>query len=221
MNPPEFETVASRFGLRTPVFAVSLRVVDLRHLVVRTALTSRARDEMADVILQIGASKLAMSIGLAGLALTVGRRPGNLSLAHALWLLPLAILVVPPFVAIPVWSAGVDVAAPAAALGLPQPGPAPSAGATLPNWLEDHGREALVWLWMLGTASVLGRPPPRLGSAVPGGAARSACSRAGSSTAPISRTSPPSIRPSSRRRRRKSLASMAGETIRLRTNPGR
>ena len=115
---------------------------------------------MTDVILQIGASKLAISIGLAGLAWTAARRRGNPSLAHGLWLLPLAVLLVPPFVSIPVWSAGSDptgsVAGPVAAIGYPAAPPTPSAGAILLGWLRDSGREGLVWLWLAGTAAVLG-----------------------------------------------------------------
>ena len=111
---------------------------------------------MTDVILQIGASKLAISIGLAGVAWIVARRLGSPPLAHGLWLLPLAVLLVPPFVSIPVWSAGVDPVGPAVVTGLPEAEAAPSAGAILLGWLGSHGREALVWLWLLGTASVLG-----------------------------------------------------------------
>ncbi|WP_419939164.1 M56 family metallopeptidase [Candidatus Palauibacter sp.] len=115
---------------------------------------------MTDVILQIGASKLAISIGLAGVAWIaariVARRFGSPPLAHGLWLLPLAVLLVPPFVSIPVWSAGVDPVGPAAVTGLPQAEPTPSAGAILLGWLGGHGKDALVWLWLVGTASVLG-----------------------------------------------------------------
>ena len=111
---------------------------------------------MTDVILQIGASKLAISIGLAGVAWVLARRLGSPPLVHGLWLLPLAVLLVPPFVSIPVWSAGADPVAPLAAIGLPHPEPTPSAQAMLVEWLRSHGREALVWLWLLGTVSVLG-----------------------------------------------------------------
>lgn len=111
---------------------------------------------MTDVILQIGASKLAISIGLAGLAWVAARRCGKPSLAHGLWLLPLAVLLVPPSVSIPVWSAGIDPAAPVAAIGFLEAQPTPSRAAMLVGWLRDGGREGLVWLWLLGTASVLG-----------------------------------------------------------------
>lgn len=111
---------------------------------------------MTDVILQIGASKLAISVGLAAVAWIGARRLGSPPLAHGLWLLPLAVLLVPPFVSIPVWSAGVDPVTPLAAIGPPQAETTPSAGAMLLGWLGSHGREALVWLWLLGTASVLG-----------------------------------------------------------------
>ncbi len=115
---------------------------------------------MTDVILQIGASKLAISIGLAGVAWIVARlvarRLGSPPLAHGLWLLPLAVLLVPPVVSIPVWSAEVNPVGPLAAVGLPQAEPAPSAWAMLLGWLGSHGKEALVWLWLAGTASILG-----------------------------------------------------------------
>jgi len=111
---------------------------------------------MTDVILQIGASKLAISIGLAGVAWVAARRRGNPSLAHGLWLLPLAVLLVPPFVSVPVWSAGADRAGPVAAIGFLEAQPTPSAGAILVAWLRDGGKEGLVWLWLLGTATVLG-----------------------------------------------------------------
>ncbi len=112
---------------------------------------------MTDVILQIGASKLAISIGLAGVAWIATRRPGSPSLAHGLWLLPLAVLLVPPFVSVPVWSAGVDPVVPLApvAISLAHAEPTPSAWAILFSWFGSHGRETLVWLWLLGTASVL------------------------------------------------------------------
>ena len=112
---------------------------------------------MTDLILQIGASKLAISIGLAGVAWIAARRPGSPSLAHGLWLLPLAVLLVPPFVSIPVWSAGVDPVVPLApvAISVPHAEPTPSAWAILFGWLGSHGKETLVWLWLLGTASVL------------------------------------------------------------------
>ncbi|MCY3700497.1 MAG: M56 family metallopeptidase [Gemmatimonadetes bacterium] len=111
---------------------------------------------MTDMILQIGASKLAISIGLAGLAWVAARRCGKPSLAHGLWLLPLAVLLVPPFVSIPVWSGGVDPVGPVAAIGSLRAQPTPSAAATLLGWVREGGKEALVWLWLAGTASVLG-----------------------------------------------------------------
>ncbi|WP_428277496.1 M56 family metallopeptidase [Candidatus Palauibacter sp.] len=112
---------------------------------------------MTDVILQIGASKLAISIGLAGVAWIATRRPGSPSLAHGLWLLPLAVLLVPPFVSVPVWSAGLDPVVPLApvAISVPHAEPTPSAWAILFGWLGSHGKETIVWLWLLGTASVL------------------------------------------------------------------
>ena len=112
---------------------------------------------MTDVILQIGASKLAVSIALAGMAWIVTRRLGSPPLAHGLWLLPLAVLLVPPIVSVPVWSAGVDPVVPPApvAISVPHAEPTPSAWAILFSWLGSHGKETLVWLWLLGAASVL------------------------------------------------------------------
>ncbi len=110
---------------------------------------------MTDMILQIGASKLAISIGLAGLAWIAARRLGNPSLAHGLWLLPLAVLLVPPFVSIPVWPQTLDPVVPTTAMAVAQAEPTPSTGAMLLGWLGGHGREALVWLWILGTTSVV------------------------------------------------------------------
>lgn len=45
---------------------------------------------MTDLVLQIGASKLAISVVLAGLASALTRRFGRPELSHALWLLLLA-----------------------------------------------------------------------------------------------------------------------------------
>ena len=111
---------------------------------------------MTDLILQIGASKLVLSVGLAGVAWIVQRRLGWPSLAHGLWLLPLAALLVPPLVSIPIWPGEADPVAPVAAAGLLGAEPTPLAGAILVGWLKSHGKEGLVWLWLLGTASVLG-----------------------------------------------------------------
>ena len=111
---------------------------------------------MTDVIRQIGASKLAISIGLAGLAWIAARRRGNPSLAHGLWLLPLAVLLVPPFVSIPVGSAGIDPVGSVAAIGSLEAQPSPFVAAILLDWLRNGAKEGLAWLWALGTASVLG-----------------------------------------------------------------
>ena len=111
---------------------------------------------MTDLILQIGASKLVLSVGLAGVAWIVQRRLGWPSLAHGLWLLPLAALLVPPLVSIPIWPREADPVAPVAAVGLSGAEPTTLAGAILVGWLKSHGKDGLVWLWLLGTASVLG-----------------------------------------------------------------
>ncbi|WP_419950133.1 M56 family metallopeptidase [Candidatus Palauibacter sp.] len=111
---------------------------------------------MTDLILQIGASKLAVSLGLAGVAWIVQRRLGRPTLTHGLWLLPLAVLLVPPLVSVPAWPQAVGPVTPAAAMAVAHPEPMSSAGAILLGWLRDQGKEGLVWLWLLGTASVVG-----------------------------------------------------------------
>ena len=111
---------------------------------------------MTDLILQIGASKLAVSLGLAGVAWIVQWRLGRPTLTHGLWLLPLAVLLVPPLVSVPAWPQAVGPVTPAAAMAVAQPEPMSSAGAILLGWLRDQGKEGLVWLWLLGTASVVG-----------------------------------------------------------------
>ena len=111
---------------------------------------------MTDVILQIGASKLAISLALAGVAWIAARRLGSPPLAHGLWLLPLAVLLVPPVVSVPAWPEALDPVTPTAVMSLGQPEPTPSAGAILLGWMRDQGKEGLVWLWLLGTASVIG-----------------------------------------------------------------
>ena len=111
---------------------------------------------MTDLILQIGASKLAISVVLAVGILVLTRRVGRPALAHALWLLLLGALLVPPLVSIPLFppQAGPPAVVPVA--GFLEAEPRGLADSTLPGWLKAHGPSGLIWLWFLGTASVLG-----------------------------------------------------------------
>lgn len=116
---------------------------------------------MTDLILQIGASKLAVSVLLAGLAWTLQRRVRRPSLSHALWLLTLGALVMPPLVSIPVFSPGAAGAFPGAAGAFPQAADAftvaqpPSPGSAFADRGVFFGQSTVVWLWLAGTVAVL------------------------------------------------------------------
>lgn len=111
---------------------------------------------MTDLILQIAATKLAASVVLAGLAWALTRRFARPALSHALWLLLLGALLVPPLVSIPVFAAGVEpataflVATPYEASAMTPPAP------TLTGWLLDHWKLALVLAWVGGAAGLVG-----------------------------------------------------------------
>lgn len=111
---------------------------------------------MTDLILQIGASKLAISLGLAGVAWIVQRRFGRPSLTHGFWLLALAVLLVPPLVSIPAWPGAPDPVATTVAMAAPGGEATPAAEGALLGWLEAHGKEGLVGLWLFGTVFLLG-----------------------------------------------------------------
>lgn len=111
---------------------------------------------MTDLILQIGASKLALSVVLAVGILAFTRRLGRPALAHGLWLLLLGILLVPPLLSVPVLPPEAGSSAPVVVAGFFDAEATPSAGATLLGLLREYGPGGLLWLWLLGTASVLG-----------------------------------------------------------------
>ncbi len=111
---------------------------------------------MTDLILQIGASKLVISVVLAVGILAFTRRLGRPALAHGLWLLLLGILLVPPLVSVPVLPPETGSSAPVVVAGFFDAEATPSAGATLLGLLREYGPGGLLWLWLLGTASVLG-----------------------------------------------------------------
>ncbi len=109
---------------------------------------------MTDLILQIGASKLAVSVVLAGLTWALTRRFGRPTLSHALWLLLLVALLAPPLVSIPVFAARTDVTLPiASGLSLGTEG-APAPVVELAGLLSGHWKAALLLLWLFGTVTV-------------------------------------------------------------------
>ena len=93
---------------------------------------------MTNLLLQIGATKLIFSIILACGVWVVHRRVGRCAVSYPLWLLVLAALLAPAVVALPVFPA---VGSGAAGLAGMSPSPV---GALL------------VFLWMVGTAALLG-----------------------------------------------------------------
>lgn len=109
---------------------------------------------MTDLILQIGATKLALSVALACVAWVVQRRIGLPSLSWALWLLLLAALLTPPLIALPVLSPVVEPAA--AGLFDPRPpAPAiPTPTVSVADWLWLRWEEGLALGWLLGICVV-------------------------------------------------------------------
>ena len=111
---------------------------------------------MTDLILQIGATKLAVSVALAGLAWTVQRRLRRPALSHALWLLTLGALVMPPLISIPVLSPEAAGAASSATHTFRSVTPGPSPGGTAAGRFASSGEWAVAWLWLSGAAGALG-----------------------------------------------------------------
>ena len=111
---------------------------------------------MTDLILQVGASKLAISAVLAVGILVLTRRVGRPALAHALWLLLLGALLVPPLVSIPLFPPQASPPAVVPVAGFLEVEPTVPASSILLGWLKAYGPSGLIWLWFLGTASVLG-----------------------------------------------------------------
>ncbi len=112
---------------------------------------------MTALLLQIGATKLAVSVVLAGAVWMVHRRVDRPAISHPLWLMVLVTLLVPAVVSLPVLPA--EFAAPLAtwragasefmlAEGTSYQSTGPPLGAAAPT--------ALAILWLLGTTGFLG-----------------------------------------------------------------
>ena len=118
---------------------------------------------MTGVLLQIGATKLAVSVVLAGVVWIVHRRVGRPAVSYPLWLLVLVTLLVPAVVSLPVLPVAPVVAPPPVV-----PLAAPSVGApevvlaeatfdssTGPR-LGALAQPGLAILWLVGTVGLLG-----------------------------------------------------------------
>ena len=110
---------------------------------------------MTDLLLQIGASKLAISAALAGLAWALTRRLGRPVLSHALWLLLLAGLLAPPLISIPMFAPPTELTLPVVAGLSPGSRPTPSLAVSLAGWLSGHWKAGLLLLWLFGTVTVV------------------------------------------------------------------
>ena len=111
---------------------------------------------MSGLVLQIGATKLIVSVVLAGAAWIVHRRVGSPAVSHPLWLLVLVTLLVPAVVSLPVLPAEPDVV-----IGTPATG---SAEVALAEGDFDSARGArfgaiagpgVAIAWLLGTMGLL------------------------------------------------------------------
>ncbi|MXW17483.1 MAG: M56 family metallopeptidase [Gemmatimonadetes bacterium] len=112
---------------------------------------------MSELLLQIGATKLAVSLVLAGMAWTVQRRVGRPGVSYHIWLLVLVVLLVPAVVSLPVLPAE-----PAGMAVTPASG---SADVVLAETTSGPSRRlgpgalagpALAITWLLGTIGLLG-----------------------------------------------------------------
>lgn len=123
---------------------------------------------MTELLLQIGATKLVVSVVLAGTAWTVQRRVGRPGVSYHIWLLVLVVLLVPAVVSLPVLPA--DSESPAAVSGTEPRGDGVPVTVAGDETLGAHSairstiltRGAHLWpglavAWLLGTAGILGR----------------------------------------------------------------
>lgn len=109
---------------------------------------------MTDLLLQIGASKFAVSVALACVAWVVQRRGGPSLLSWALWLLLLAALLTPPLVPFPVLSPGVEPPASVVFSVSPQAPATPTLAVSVAERLSLRWKEGLAFLWLSGVAVV-------------------------------------------------------------------
>lgn len=112
---------------------------------------------MSDVLLQVGGTKLILSLALACAAWALHRRLRRPGVAYPMWLLVLVILLVPAFMSLPVLPADSGLApGPAVAGGAEAAGGAGLRTAPPGPWVTETGKQALVIAWLLGAAALLG-----------------------------------------------------------------
>ena len=123
---------------------------------------------MLDILIQIGAAKLVVSVVLAGLAWAVQRRVDHPAVAYPLWLLVFVALLLPAVVSIPVLPGEsgatrviADGAAPAgepkALSPVHNPGHNLAApGTPFSTWIAENARAGLAIAWLVVTALLLG-----------------------------------------------------------------
>ena len=112
---------------------------------------------MTGLLLQIGATKLAVSVVLAGAVWIVHRRVDRPAVSYSLWLVVLLTLLVPAVVSLPVLPT--KLAAPLAIPGVGASDVVLAEGTSYPSTGPPLGALALpvlAVLWLLGTAGFLG-----------------------------------------------------------------
>ncbi|MDE2794599.1 MAG: M56 family metallopeptidase [Gemmatimonadota bacterium] len=122
---------------------------------------------MSELLLQIGATKLVVSVLLAGVVWVVHRRVGRPGVSYHMWLLVLVVLLVPAVVSLPVLPA--DSESPVAVSGAELPGdavPVTVAAGETAGERSANRSNILTWavhlwpglavVWLLGTAGIIG-----------------------------------------------------------------
>ena len=123
---------------------------------------------MFDLLIQIGAAKLVVSVVLAGLAWAVQRRVDHPAVAYPLWLLVFVALLLPAVVSIPVLPGEsgatrviADGAAPAGEPKALSPVHNPGHNLAAPGtpfsiWIAENAKAGLAIAWLVVTALLLG-----------------------------------------------------------------
>ena len=117
---------------------------------------------MSELLLRIGATKLAVSVVLAAVVWVVHRRVGRPAVSHSLWVVVLVTLLVPAVVSLPVLPAEPDLGVVTPDIG--------SAHAVLAEGTSDPSPKqplgafagpGLAIAWLLGTIGLVGWSPVR------------------------------------------------------------
>ena len=113
---------------------------------------------MTEILLQIGATKLALAVALGGLVWVLTRRVVRPAIAHALWLLVLGAMLVPAVVPLRILPGEVVVEAVAPEFGpLLIANPAVSGEVMAPaGWFKEDAEPLVALVWLLGSAAFFG-----------------------------------------------------------------